>query len=329
MVPPAARFPVPMQWHRLTCRPVRIEWPTVAVAVCIYAGFAALTWWYDRLPPPLVAVLGGYLLAWHGSLQHEVIHGHPTPWRAVNELLARPGLSLWLPFGLYRDSHLAHHRAELTCPQQDPESWYLSPRAWASLGAPGRTCLHLLNTSVGRLVLGPLVLLWRFAATQLRAARGGTLDAAAWAGHALATAPVLAWVLWVCRIPLGEYLLLFVYPYLALTLLRTFAEHQAEALPGQRTSAVETHPLMALVYLNNNLHALHHECPRVAWYRLPRLWRRHRARILQANGGHCYPGYLTVLWRYALRPRVTPCWPLAAPASSGAPALPAPAVAPR
>ena len=38
--------------------------------------------------PSLLVVILGVLAAWYGSLQHEVIHGHPTPWGRVNVALA-------------------------------------------------------------------------------------------------------------------------------------------------------------------------------------------------------------------------------------------------
>ena len=113
----------------------RIEWPTLAVAAIIYSIFGLLTWFYDALPWWLVLPIGGYLVAWHGSLQHEVVHGHPTPWRWFNELLVFPSLWLWQPYAVYRESHLTHHRDEhLTDPRHDPESFYVTPETWARMG---------------------------------------------------------------------------------------------------------------------------------------------------------------------------------------------------
>ena len=45
---------------------------------------------------------GGVLITLHSSLQHEIVHGHPTRWLGVNRLLAMLPLSLWLPFERYR-----------------------------------------------------------------------------------------------------------------------------------------------------------------------------------------------------------------------------------
>ena len=94
-----------------------------------------LTWWHAVLPWWLILPLGGYLVCLHGSLQHEAVHGHPTPWPVVNEALVFPSLWLWMSFRIYRDSHLVHHRNDiLTDPIDDPESYYVTPQAWARMG---------------------------------------------------------------------------------------------------------------------------------------------------------------------------------------------------
>lgn len=77
-------------------RPV-FEWPTMVVTAAIYVGYGVLTLNYHNLPWWLVLPAGGFLLAWHGSLQHEVVHGHPTRWRWLNRALVFPSLWLWMP----------------------------------------------------------------------------------------------------------------------------------------------------------------------------------------------------------------------------------------
>ena len=56
--------------------PRAVEWPTLAVAAAIYLSFAGLTWYHEALPWWVLFTAGGFVVAWHGSLQHEVIHGH-------------------------------------------------------------------------------------------------------------------------------------------------------------------------------------------------------------------------------------------------------------
>lgn len=66
------------------------------------------------------------------SLQHELIHGHPTRFARLNALFGTLPLAVWYPYGLYRDSHLAHHRHDsLTIPVDDPESYYFTEESWA------------------------------------------------------------------------------------------------------------------------------------------------------------------------------------------------------
>jgi fatty acid desaturase len=289
-----------------------VEWPTMVVAAGIYAGYGALTLYYHSLPWWLVLPAGGFLLAWHGSLQHEVVHGHPTRWRWLNRALVFPSLWLWLPFEVYADTHLRHHRDEsITDPLADPESYYLSEQDWTRAGPLRRALLRFHNTAVGRLLLGPLVSMVRLLTVELKAfAKGDFAHLNAWVLHGLGCALVILWVSVVCQIPLLWYLLLFVYPGISITLLRSFAEHQARANVDERLAIVESGPIMSLLYLNNNLHYLHHREPRLAWYRLPALWRTQRAAVLRANGNYRFNGYADVIRRYAFKAREPVAWPL-------------------
>ena len=189
--------------------PDRIEIPTLMVALAIYAGFGLLTWFHAALPWWILLPFGGYIVAWHGSLQHEVLHGHPTPSALANELLVLPNLWLWMPFRLYRDSHLAHHDdAYLTDPRQDPETYYLDAETWAAAGPLTRAFLRAHNTLAGRLLLGPLRCLWLFWSSEAqRLLRGDTSHLKAWAIHGLGVALVLTWGITVCGLPLWTYLL--------------------------------------------------------------------------------------------------------------------------
>jgi fatty acid desaturase len=275
-----------------------IEWPTLALALLIHAGWLAATHWHDRIPPPILFAAGGWLVAWHGSLQHEIIHGHPTPWPRVNALLAAAPLSLWLPFEAYRSSHLAHHAAEhLTNPTHDPESRYL-----AGDGHPIRRLFaQVQRTLLGRLTLGPIIEIGGFLASQTRAlARGDRAAWAIWTGHLVALVPVLWW-LHINHLPLALYGLYFVYPGAALSLLRSYAEHRAEAAPAHRVAVVEHAPVLGLLFLNNNLHAAHHAWPGAPWFELKRLYAVHREQLLRANGGLVYDGYGDVARRFLLR----------------------------
>jgi fatty acid desaturase len=121
--------------------------------------------------------------------------------------------------------------------------------------------------------------------------------------------PLGYWIFGVCGITLLEYVVLFAYPGLALTLLRSFAEHRPAADPAHRTAIVETGPLMSLLYLNNNLHSVHHNRPDAPWYRLRAIYRDGRAAILTGNGGYRFRGYAAVLRRFLLTVKDSPEYP--------------------
>lgn len=281
-----------------------IEWPTLLTAVAIYVGFGLLTFYYHQLPWWLVLPLGGYIVAWHGSLQHEAVHGHPFRWRWLNEALVFPSLWLWMPFRSYRTLHLTHHRNDrLTDPLEDPESYYVTAARWAQFGPLRRAVLRVNNTLLGRLVMGPWISVLSYWRDELRALRGDgdRADGRAWINHVLGCAIVLAWVVGLCGIPLWEYVLLFAYPGLSLTLLRSFLEHRARDEVDERTVIVEAEAPIALLFLNNNLHAVHHEHPGAAWYTLPAIYKTERQRLLRENGGYLLKGYREVFRRYFLR----------------------------
>jgi fatty acid desaturase len=279
--------------------------PTWAIAALAYGGWIALTLGYGALPWWVVLPAAGTVMALYGSLQHETIHGHPTRWRWVNEALGWAPLWLWLPYPIYRDEHRRHHDdAILTDPLADPESKYAAPADWWHFGRLRRAALQFNTTLLGRLTVGPVLIVADFLRRELRAVIVGEAGRRrVWALHALALAPVLAW-LWVRAIPLSAYALLFVYPGLSLTLLRSFAEHIASAEPQSRTVTVEAGPFFSLLFLNNNLHALHHARPELPWYALPSLARGLPRPSLR------YAGYGELARRFLLRPIHAPVHPL-------------------
>jgi fatty acid desaturase len=278
-----------------------IEWPTIMLAVAVYAGWMAVTWYHAMFPLWALMLLGGWCVAWQSSLQHETIHGHPSPSRAFNTLIGAVPLSLWLPYGCYRRDHLAHHAAEtVTDPRIDPESRYLLPAA-GSRGTIARTLAALQAPLAGRLILGPPIGIASFLVDEVRRARKSPIASLRnWGPHIFGVALVVLW-LSTCQLGLGRYLLAFVYPGSALTLLRSFAEHRAAQLPDHRVAIVERAGPFALLFLHNNLHAVHHDAPGMAWYRIPAHYRAHRDQILRANGGLLYRGYGEIARRYGLR----------------------------
>ncbi len=183
-------------------KPSIIEWPTVYLAFVIYGSWAAITYYHSLFPAWFVMVAGAWLIAWHSSLQHEILHGHPTPRQGVNTLLAFPPLSLWLPYHIYRASHLDHHRAELLAdPGIDPESYYWTRHAWSELSPISKALVRLQTSLTGRLVLGPAWNAWRLIVQEFAAARSdprGIL--VSWGAHLAGCAVVLIWVVGICKI---------------------------------------------------------------------------------------------------------------------------------
>jgi fatty acid desaturase len=292
-----------------------IEWPTLGVVVAIHAAWLLMTRLAAAANHTVVGALAiapvaGFVVAWHGSLQHEIIHGHPTRSRSVNILLASLPVGLLLPLGVYREQHLAHHRSRsLTRPADDPESSYVTPAWWRRARPVARAVATTQTTLTGRLVLGPPLVACRFLAGELGAiARGDLRHARAWAAHLVGAALVVAWLDFV-GLSLARYLVLFVYPGMALTLLRSFAEHRPAAIAAHRSAIVEAGPVARLLYLNNNLHALHHDSPATPWYELPARYAERRTQILAANGGFLLPGYVRLAARFGLRSKDSPVHP--------------------
>jgi len=272
----------------------QVEVPTFILALLIHAAWLALTAFHAGIPLPLLALWGGVILAWHGSLQHETIHGHPTGRRWIDGAFGFAPLSLWLPYAIYRRTHLAHHRTpHITDPFDDPESHY-EVRNSGLLYRLAR----LESTLIGRLVLGPPIRVSRFLfAEASRASSEPHAWAREWLPHLAALIPLLWWLDHV-ELPLATYVLAFVYPGVALSLVRSFAEHRADASADRRAAIIEDGGPFGLIFLNNNLHAVHHARPGLAWYRLPDYFARHRDAFGAAPH---YRSYGEVARRFALR----------------------------
>jgi fatty acid desaturase len=289
------------------------EWPTLALILACYAVWFLVTSFAASLTLWAAVPILALTLTLHSSLQHEVVHGHPLPSRRLSEALTYPPLGLAVPYPRFRDLHVAHHRdAILTDPYDDPETNYLDPAVWARLPGPTRRLLLFNNTLVGRMLIGPAVGLATFWREELRLARAGDRAVRrAWVAHALAVVPVLLWVVAVSGTPLWAYLLAC---YLALSLLkvRTFLEHQAHERALGRSVIIEDRGPLAFLFLNNNLHAVHHAHPQVPWYALPALYAARREDWLRRNLGYRYESYGEILRRHLLRrkdPVPHPLWP--------------------
>lgn len=294
--------------HNAAAPARRIDLPTLGIVLAVYTGFFCLTFCFHDLPPWIAAPLLSLLLAWYGSLQHETIHDHPTPSRRFNSLIASPPLALWIPYAIYRHTHLWHHRSRgrhLTHPTLDPESFYLAPGALSRAGALRRAVRWANCTLSGRMILGPALALLAFWSAELRRLRAGErFRVIVWSRHLIGIAAVLTWTVGVCHIPLLVYAFFVVYPSISIGQLRSFAEHRADELLHRRTAVVEANPLLALIFLNNNLHIAHHAHPKLSWYRLPRAWAQMRGSLL--GSALIYQGgYRDIVRQYLFWPVIT------------------------
>lgn len=279
----------------------KTEWPTVLLIAATYAawllaGFVVWPHW------PVLAVVGlGVVLALHSSLMHEASHGHPTRKAWLNELLVGLPVGLVWPFRRFRAIHLRHHADDsLTDPFDDPESYYRALWQHRELPAAMRWLLAVNNTMLGRMALNPLLGSVGFIVSDTRAMlRGDRAIRAAWLPHAVGLVIVVPIVLFGFGMPSWAYLAA-VWLGQSLISVRTFAEHQWSERPDGRTIIVERSPF-AILFLNNNLHLVHHKNPTIAWYRLPALYRARRAEWAAMNGGYVFPNYLALFRAFAFR----------------------------
>ncbi len=288
----------------------KTDWPTIVVAIAFWISLIAVVLANNHLPTVIVVALLAVLGGLYMSLQHEVIHGHPTRVRWLNWLLVAAPLGMVLPLDRYRDTHLEHHRAVLTDPVSDPESKYVSAEAWQRSSGAYRGLLFVNQTLAGRLTVGVVLSVVRSIRSDLREMRTRSIVRRAWLLHLVGVAAVVV-VLRAVSMPLWVYALGFVFGGSSLTSLRSFAEHLAVE-HGPRTAMVHSGWFFSLIFLNNNLHYAHHEAPAVSWYRLPALAQELGADTTVAGAAGLYRGYGNITRRYFFRPFVHPVHPLSA-----------------
>ena len=279
---------------------MRVEWPTLSLIAASYLALLVGLFWLPLISLWLAEPVLILVITLQSSLQHEVLHGHPFAWRWPGEALVFASFNLFVPYIRFRDTHLAHHHdANLTDPYDDPETAYLDPAVWARLPGWYQGVLTANNTLLGRVILGPLIGQIAFMANDLRAIRGG--DKAVlfgWLWHIPVAALLVALVI-SAPLPLWAYFCAC-YGGLGLLKIRTFLEHQAHMRASARSVIIEDRGPLAFLFLNNNLHVVHHMHPRLPWYRLPAHYRANRDRYLTRNGGYAYPNYAAIARRHLL-----------------------------
>ena len=288
-----------------------IEWPTLVLLAATYLVWGLGTWAWS-LSPTLSLILTGLAIAQFCSLQHEALHGHPFRSAALNEALVFPALAVFVPYRRFLTTHLQHHfDPALTDPHDDPESNYMEPATWARLSKPVQVLFAINNTLLGRMVIGPILgtALWVWG--DLRAIlRGEAKIARDWGMNLLGLIPVLWWLQGL--MPFAAYLGA-VYLGFALLKIRTFLEHRAHEAHRARTVIIEDRGPLALLFLNNNFHVVHHMHPGQPWYKIPGLYAARKDHYLRRNDHYVYKSYLEVFARYLTRakdPIAHPHWPV-------------------
>ncbi|WP_147124322.1 fatty acid desaturase [Shimia ponticola] len=284
-----------------------VEWPTLTLILITYVVLIGALFLPVWVAVPVLAVA----IAQHASLQHEAIHGHPFKAQWMNTALMWPPLMVMVPYLRFYDTHLAHHRdARLTDPLDDPESNFLDQADWDVLPRWLQTMFNANNTLLGRMILGPLIGHVVFISSDIRAIMDADRRVLwGWAVHVPALALVL-WGVWLSPLPIWAFLLA-AYGGMALLKIRTFAEHQAHVQAGGRSVIIEDRGPLALLFLNNNLHIVHHMHPNLPWYALPAKFRAGRDLYLRRNGNYHFRSYAEIFARYALRrkdPVAHPLW---------------------
>ncbi|GGX71756.1 fatty acid desaturase [Saccharospirillum salsuginis] len=289
----------------------RAEWKTLLLILACYAA------WIGVLSNPLdMAVWAQCLLlipliTLHSSLQHECIHGHPFLDQRLNDALVAVPLGLFVPYRRFKAAHIKHHHgASLTDPYEDPESWYQTPERWQRLPTTVKILLRWNNRLVGRVLLGPLLSVIGFVGSELSTGRRTPATVRIWVLHGLAVIGLLAVIHIGTGLSAALYLLCAYLGY-GLLSVRTFLEHQADDSMRARTVLIEDTGPLSWLFLNNNLHAVHHAYPNVAWYELPRLFRNNRERLLAMNQGYYFRSYAEIWRRFAFRAKEPVVYPLA------------------
>ncbi len=292
----------------------RGEGPTWLVLIATFVCWAGLVIFHEIIPWYALMIGGGLVTALHASLVHESVHclrGAPglkkVPGWVRPALFFLP-LGVWYPYFMYVRSHTAHHRdAYLTVPDRDPESFYYREEDWRRLAPVLKMIMIANQTFAGRMILGPVIVLGRLITGEIESYRIGNKDVVGtWALHLAGLAVLFALVSGWAGMAWWHYVVFFAYPGLVFSLIRSFTEHRSGDRPEHCTAIVETGWFFGLLFLNNNLHVVHHRHPAMKWYEIPAYYRQHRQKIAEQNKGFVFRGYRDVIGRYLFTPTFIP-----------------------
>jgi len=287
-----------------------IEWPTWLLILSVYGSWFLLLQYYNLIGPIFAIPLLIFICALYGSMCHELIHGHPTRITAINTLLGSIPLTLFLPYPIYRESHLQHHYDEnITLPGKDPESYYCSASEYQRKSPLGKAFAWINMTIIGRLLFNPAVEIFRLGKLAFKAAKSGDAEALrVWGVHLVSVALLLLLITRYFEIPLWHYLLIAYFAN-SLTRIRSFYEHRARNTVSERTVLMEPCLFFRILFLNLNYHLAHHENPEIPWYELGHYYQDHRSELISRSGDFYYNGYRHWLIGNLFRPVDSPIHP--------------------
>jgi len=287
-----------------------IEWPTWLLILSVYGGWLILLQYYHLFGPVFAAPLLIVVCALHGSMCHELIHGHPTRITALNNLMASVPLTLFLPYPIYRETHLSHHHDEnITLPGKDPESYYCSENEYRRKSRLGKYFAWINMTIAGRLLFGPAIEISRLGKLLFYALKSNDAGALkVWRIHLASVVLLLLLVVQYFQVPWWHYFLI-AYFASSLTRIRSFYEHRARVAVSERTVLMEPCLFFRILFLNLNFHLAHHENPSIPWYQLGNYYRDHRSELISRSGDFFYSGYRHWLLGHLIRPIDSPIHP--------------------
>ncbi len=291
----------------------RTEWPTWALIPAVYASWFATLYWSRTLGLLATTLFLILSCTWYMSLQHELVHGHPTRYRWFNKWLGFAPLAVWFPYTLYLESHLRHHNdAHLTLPGVDPETHYVSNEVWQRSGWLMRALFVHRKRFWGRFVFGPAMAIGSVVQEAVNQLREGNFKyVGMWSLHTAMLVVMLTAIQAWTGISAWYYLLLVAYPALSLAMVRSYYEHRCADDCKHRIAINETSWPMRLLYLNNNYHLAHHDLPGLPWYLLGRVYWADRDAYFARCGGFRIQGYTELIRRFGLTPVDAPVHPLA------------------
>jgi fatty acid desaturase len=288
----------------------RGDWRTLIIAALVYGGWFATVFTHKQLPWWATFALLTWFGAWHLSLQHELVHGHPFQNSKLNAALASFSVTLWVPFLSFKRDHISHHNATLTHPHLDTESYYSMPDKWQDSGRFLRTLYWANRTLAFRLTVWSVFsAVQYFVADAWRAIRNIDNARSAWLLHLPAIVAVFFIVTRQAEMSLLEYLIGGVFGSHSLNMMRSFAEHKTLSNESNRTAIIDAGRIMSLLMLNNNLHIAHHEEPSAPWYLVPETAKRLNSFERAAQIGALYSGgYGEIIRRFTFRPYDQPVY---------------------